>query len=78
VPVFFAGLLFSLEFRNVTSPSAALGANVLGAVAGGLLENFSLLIGLHSLLLVAVGLYAIAGIGLKAGREKSARAMVAQ
>ena len=78
VPVFFAGLLFSLEFRNVTSPSAALGANVLGAVAGGLLENLSLLIGLHSLLLVAVGLYAIAGIGLEAGREKGARAMVAQ
>jgi spermidine synthase len=64
VPVFFAGLLFSLEFRTAMSPGAALGANVLGAVAGGLLENLSLLIGLHALLLVTVGLYAIAGIGL--------------
>ena len=65
VPVFFAGLLFSLEFRSVTSPSAALGANILGAVAGGLLENLSLMIGMHALLLVTMVLYAIAGIGLR-------------
>ena len=69
VPVFFAGLLFSLEFRRTESPSAALGANILGAVAGGLLENLSLLIGMHALLLVTVGLYAIAGIGLRFLRE---------
>ena len=69
VPVFFAGLLFSLEFRTVSSPGAALGANVLGAVAGGLLENLSLLIGLHALLLVTMGLYAIAGIGLRMRRQ---------
>lgn len=72
VPVFFAGLLFSLEFRSVTSPSAALGANILGAVAGGLLENLSLLIGMHALLLVTLGLYSIAGIGLWVRRERPA------
>ncbi len=32
VPVLFAGLLFSLEFRGEAAPGAALGANVLGAV----------------------------------------------
>ena len=64
VPVFFAGILFALEFRQAESPSAALGANMLGAVAGGLLENLSLFFGMRALLLVAVGLYCLAGIGI--------------
>jgi hypothetical protein len=78
VPVFFAGLLFSQEFRTVASPSAAIGANVLGAVAGGLLENLSLLIGLRALLLVTVGLYAIAGIGLRMRPKTETRTLAAQ
>jgi hypothetical protein len=78
VPVFFAGLLFSQEFRTVVSPSAAIGANVLGAVAGGLLENLSLLIGLRALLLVTVGLYAIAGIALRMRPKTDARTLAAQ
>ena len=45
IPVFFAGLLFAAEFRSADSPAAALGANMLGAVVGGLLENLSLIIG---------------------------------
>jgi len=64
VPVFLAGLLFSSEFRSVKSPSVALGANILGAVLGGLLENLSLIIGMRALLLPAFALYAIAGISL--------------
>ena len=64
IPVFFAGLLFATEFRAANSPSAALGANMLGAVVGGLLENLSLIIGLKALLLIALGLYALAGAGL--------------
>jgi SAM-dependent methyltransferase len=64
VPVVFAGILFALEFRATASPSAALGANMLGAVAGGLLETLSLLFGMRALLLVAVGVYCLAGLGL--------------
>lgn len=65
VPVFFAGLLFAVEFRVTPSPSAALGANILGAVVGGLMENLSLLVGMRALLLVTMGLYCVAGIGLR-------------
>jgi SAM-dependent methyltransferase len=65
LPVFFAGLLFSREFRNAKSPAAALGSNMLGAVAGGLLENLSLVIGMRALLLVAFGLYTLAAWGLR-------------
>ncbi len=72
LPVFFAGLLFSREFRNVKSPAAALGANMLGAVAGGLLENLSLIIGMRALLVVAFGLYTLAAWGL---RREGARAV---
>jgi hypothetical protein len=64
VPVVFAGILFATEFRMTESPSAALGANMLGAVAGGLLENFSLLFGMRALLLVAMAVYGLAGLGL--------------
>jgi spermidine synthase len=70
VPVVFAGILFATEFRAAKSPSAALGANMLGAVAGGLLENLSLLFGMRALLLVAMGVYCLAGVGLL--REKQA------
>jgi spermidine synthase len=65
VPVFFAGLLFASEFRAADSPGAALGANMLGAVVGGLLENLSLIIGMKALVLVAACLYALAGAGFR-------------
>jgi SAM-dependent methyltransferase len=71
VPVLFAGVLFSAEFRNTISPSGALNANVLGAVTGGLLESLSLVYGLRALLLVAIVLYCMAGLGLWRSRELS-------
>jgi hypothetical protein len=64
VPVVFAGILFASQFRSVQSQSAALGANLLGAVAGGLMENLSLVFGMRALLLIAMGVYALAGVGL--------------
>jgi spermidine synthase len=63
IPVFFAGLLFASEFRSADSPAAALGANMLGAVVGGLLENLSLIIGMKALLVVAALLYSLAAVG---------------
>ena len=65
IPVFFAGLLFASEFRSVASPAAALGANMLGAVVGGLLENLSLIIGMKALLVVAAVCYALAALGFR-------------
>ena len=65
IPVFFAGLLFAREFRCAESPGRALAANMLGAVAGGLMENLSLVVGLKALLLIAALFYLVAGIGLR-------------
>jgi SAM-dependent methyltransferase len=76
IPVVFAGILFASQFRSVESQSAALGANLLGAVAGGLMENLSLVFGMRALLLIAMGIYALAGAalwrqGAQAGKEAS-------
>jgi hypothetical protein len=62
-------LLFAMEFRAAESPSAALGANMLGAVVGGLLETLSLVIGMKALLLVAMALYVLAAVGLVTSRK---------
>src|SRR4029077_5101678 len=76
IPVFFAGILFASEFRAAESPSAALGANMLGAVAGGLLENLSLIIGMKALLLVAALLYSLAALGFLGLPSRRAAASV--
>jgi hypothetical protein len=65
IPVFFAGLLFAREFRFTQSPSAALAANMIGAVVGGLIENLSLIVGLRALLLIAALFYLVASFGLR-------------
>jgi spermidine synthase len=71
IPVFFAGLLFASEFRATDSPAAALAANMLGAVVGGLLENLSLITGMKALLVVAALLYVLAGVGLRGLRPST-------
>jgi len=63
IPIFFAGVLFASEFKAAKSPSAALASNMLGAVAGGLLENTSLVVGMRALLVLTVVLYCMAAIG---------------
>lgn len=57
-PVFFAGIVFIRSFAAAGFNGEALGSNLLGALAGGLLESLSQWTGLSSLLLVAAVLYA--------------------
>jgi hypothetical protein len=59
-PVFTANLIFAGRFRETTEPTAAFGANLLGAMVGGSLEYLSLITGYRALLLVAAILYACA------------------
>jgi len=44
---------------------------MLGAVAGGLMENLSLLFGMRALLLIAIGVYCLAGIGLRRRQRRA-------
>ncbi len=59
-PVLCAGLLFSSSFRESTTAAADFGANLLGAIVGGVGEYFSLLIGYRSLLILVAICYVIA------------------
>jgi SAM-dependent methyltransferase len=59
-PVFLANLVFAQRFHDVGASTAALGANLLGAMVGGVLEYSSLLLGYRNLFMVAVALYGLA------------------
>ena len=56
-PLFFAGIIFSTSFAATENRAAALATNLLGAMAGGLLESVSFLFGIKALLILAFGLY---------------------
>jgi hypothetical protein len=64
----FAGVIFPVSFARSTEPDRFFGANVAGALAGGLMENFSLLVGFQLLLGLAAGLYGLSSVF---GRPKS-------
>jgi len=59
-PVLCAGLLFSSSFRTSASTTADFGANLLGAMAGGVAEYLSLLAGYRFLLLLVGACYLLA------------------
>lgn len=61
-PILFASLCFALRFRVRSDAGAAFGWNLLGAVAGGLLEMTAMLLGLRALLLVALAAYLAAAL----------------
>lgn len=64
-PMFFAGVIFALSFREVSDPDRAFGSNIAGAVVGGLAESFSMLLGFRYLLLLAILFYALSALPLK-------------
>jgi spermidine synthase len=56
-PVFLAGLAFADRFSARARAESAFGWNLLGAIAGGLLEFASMALGLRAVPLMATGLY---------------------
>ena len=59
-PIFIANLVFAQRFKNVGSSTTAFGANLLGAIVGGVLEYLSLITGFRFLLVVVAVLYGLA------------------
>jgi hypothetical protein len=57
IPIFLSSVGFARLFEARTAPDLAFGWNLLGAVAGGLLELVSMAVGLKALLLVAGAAY---------------------
>ncbi len=65
-PVFVANLVFAQRFAQAASSTVAFGANLLGAMVGGVLEYLALVAGYRFLLLVVALLY---GLALAFGRR---------
>jgi spermidine synthase len=58
-PILFAAVIFAVSFSRSAAPDQSLGANVAGAMLGGLAEYASMLIGFQYLVLVALAFYVL-------------------
>lgn len=70
LPIFFAGLCFSIEVDQSRDIGGVLSANLLGALIGGLLEYSSMIAGFKFLYIVATALYLFAFLSV--ARRKAA------
>lgn len=68
-PAFFASWLFSILLRDRLDYSQAMGANLLGAMLGGLLEYNAMFFGLNHLFMLALILYGLAGLFVLRGAQ---------
>jgi SAM-dependent methyltransferase len=59
-PIFIANLVFAQRFKNVSESNVAFASNLLGAVAGGVLEYVALMTGYTALAIVVAVLYGAA------------------
>ncbi|MEY2505407.1 MAG: hypothetical protein QOG27_1687 [Verrucomicrobiota bacterium] len=71
-PVFLANVIFSNSFRDTETADIAFASNLLGIMAGGMLEYLSMLFGYHALLWLVIGFYALAMVlRLNGGRSSA-------
>jgi hypothetical protein len=70
-PVFFANLVFTSAFRDSDAADLAFGANLVGAMVGGVLEWAALLTGYQALLPVLAGVYIVAWLARPAPRHET-------
>ncbi len=60
LPMLFSGIVFIRSFAEVKLRNHAMGANLFGALVGGLLQSLTFLTGIQALLLIVAALYAAA------------------
>jgi SAM-dependent methyltransferase len=60
LPIFTANLVFTQRFKDTSSSTLAFGANLVGAMVGGLLEYAALVTGYRNLLIVVAVFYGLA------------------
>ena len=75
-PIFIANLVFAQRFREAGASHVAFGANLLGAVVGGVIEYAALISGYAALALLVALLYAVAFFvhGRRAGANNAVSA----
>ena len=57
LPMLFSGIVFVRSFAVAEDKSNALGANLIGALVGALLQSITFITGIKALLLVVAGFY---------------------
>ena len=57
LPILFAGIIFSLTFRDAPHASSAFGANLIGAMVGGFSEYLGMALGYHRLSILVIVAY---------------------
>ena len=57
LPILFSGIVFVRSFASVPAKGAALGANLFGALVGGVFQSLTFVVGIRALLLVVCGFY---------------------
>ncbi len=62
LPIVFAGVIFATAFSRTKEADRAFGANIAGAMLGGLTEYASMWLGFRNLLLVAMVFYALSAV----------------
>ncbi len=70
LPVFFAGIVFSTTFREARVPSAAFGANLIGAMVGGFGEYLAMAFGNQRLSFLVIGAYLLSLLVLLSLRSR--------
>ena len=71
-PVLFAAVIFAVSFSRTEQADRAFGFNIAGAMAGGLSEYASMLLGFRLLLLVAIAFYALSAIWMATSANNDA------
>lgn len=59
LPVLFSGIVFIRSFAVAVGKDEALGANLIGALVGALLQSVTFVIGIKALLLIVAGFYCL-------------------
>jgi SAM-dependent methyltransferase len=72
IPLFFSGIVFVRSFAETPHRDEALGANLVGALCGALLQSLTFLTGVSLLLVIVAGLYGLAWLTLPRGRASPA------
>ena len=72
LPMLFSGIIFIRSFAVAKEKDNALGANLLGALVGALLQSITFIIGIKALLLVVAGFYLLSLFAAPDPSEQSA------
>jgi predicted RNA methylase len=73
LPMLFSGILFIQSLAAAPRKDRALGANLMGALAGGLLQSVTFVTGIRALLLIVVGFYVAAILTRPRGCARAGR-----